>query len=77
MNVFKVSKSFSYSRSTRPRKNDGRTTRRSRDLQLKVKKNEFFKVFNSQNILTKMYESAFLQLKTLIKVTPEKFPGVV
>ena len=50
---------------------------KKKNSQLKVKKNEFFKVFNSQNILTKMYESAFLQLKTLIKVTPEKVSGVV
>ena len=76
--MFKVSKTFYKYSSTRPRKNDGRTTRRSRDMQLKVKKNEFFKVFNSQNIiLTKMYESVFFQMKTLIKVTLEKFSGVV
>ena len=73
MKMFKVSKSFFEHSSTRPRKNDGRTTRRSRDMQLKVKKNEFFKVFNSQNILTKVYESVFVQLKTLIKVNLEKF----
>ena len=50
------------------KKNDGRTTRRSRDMQLKVKKNEFFKVFNSQNILTKVY---------VLKVTLENFSDVV
>ena len=77
MKMFKVSKSFSEHSSTRPRKNDGRTTRRSRDMQLKVKKNEFFKVFNSQNILTKVYENVFFQLKTLVKVTLEKFSDVV
>ena len=38
---------------------------------------EFFKVFNSQNIPTKLYESVFFQLKTLIKVTLEKYSDVV
>ena len=38
---------------------------------------EFFKVFNSQNIPTKLYESVFFQLKTLIKVPLEKFSDVV
>ena len=60
------------------KKNDARTTRRSRDMQLKVKKKkEFFKVFNSQNILTKAYANVFFQLKTLVKVTLEKFSDVV
>ena len=42
MNVFKVSKSFSEPSSTRPRKDDGRTTRRSRDMELEVQKLNFF-----------------------------------
>ena len=52
-------------------------TRRSRDMQLKVKKNEFLNVFSSQNILTKMYESVFFQLKNLVKATLENFSDLV
>ena len=40
-------------------------------------KNWIFKIFNSQNIPTKLYESVFFQLKILIKVTLEKFSDVV
>ena len=43
----------------------------------KSEKIEFFKVFNSQNILTKVYENVFFQLKKLLKVTLENFSGVV
>ena len=38
MKMFKAFKSFSQHSSMRPRRNDGRATRRSRDMQLKVKK---------------------------------------
>ena len=42
-----------------------------------LEKKEFFKVFNSQNILTKVYESVFFQLKTWVQVTLENFSDVV
>ena len=77
MKILKVSKSYPKNSFTRPRKSDGLTTRRSRDMQLKVKKIEFFKVFNSQNILTKIFEILNFQWKIFFKVALEKFSDVI
>ena len=77
MKMLKVSKSFSLHTFTRTRKNYGRTTRRSRDIQLKVEKSDFFKLFNSQNILMKTLENVAFWRKTFLKVALEKFSGVV
>ena len=72
MEMLKVSKSFSLHSSTRSRKNYGRTTRRSRDIQLKVEKSEFFKLFNSQNILMKTLENVAFWRKTFFKSRSRK-----
>ena len=77
MKMLKVSKSFSLHSSTHSRKNYGRLTRRSRDIQLKVEKSEFFKLFNSQNILMKTLENVAFWRKTFFKVALEKFSGAV
>ena len=73
MKMLKVSKSFSEYSSARPRKNYGRSTRRPRDIQLKVEKSEFFKVFNPQNILMKFLKNVDFGRKTFLKVALENF----
>ena len=77
MKMLKVFKSFSLHSSTRSRKNYGRTTRKSRDIQLKVKKSDFFKLFNPQNILMKTLENVAFWRKTFFKVALEKFSSAV
>ena len=73
MKMLKVSKSFSLHSSTRSRKNDGRTTHRSTNIQLKVEKTDFFKVFNSQDILMKTLENVAFWRKTFLKLLWKNF----
>ena len=80
MKMFKVSKSFSEHSSTRLRKNDGRTTRRSRDMQLKVKKLNFLRyptlrIFWCKSSKKSIF-SGKLFLKSLYKIFQMSYEAV-
>ena len=77
MKILKVSKSFSLHSSTRPWRNYGRMKRRSRNIQLKVEKSEFLKLFKSQSILMKILENVGFWRKFFLKVALETFSGAL